>query len=303
MSVTRVDTLAAVTLGATTLTGVRRKSVDPAIQMMLERMGGANQASFAGLLQQDPGITYSCTDIARQIGVTGISTLDIPDGIASVISYWGKVANKKTYTAGSAHDRERVLAGMICPLRINAQQGRFAEMDMSVLPIYDGTNNPIILDTAQALPTGVVSQAFTLGPVSVNGTTVDGGLSATLNFGFQIERIAGDGDTWPTFVATLANDPTIELSTPNRALFNQLGLSGGAITANVVLYLRSIERNKKAYSNASTQHIKFTVVDGVAYPGQGSAEVARRGDFSATIVCTTDGTNAALQVATGSAIT
>jgi hypothetical protein len=294
--------MAAVVIGATTLTGVRRKSVDPAIQYMLETMGGATQPSFAGLLQQDPGITFSITDIARMLGVIGISTLDIPDGVASLDSYWGKVTNKKSYASGSVHDRERILSGMICPLRINAQQGQFAEYDISCLPVYDGTNAPIVFSSNNALPTGVVSQAFTLGPVSVNGTLYEN-LNATINFGFQIDRIAGDGDTWPTFVATLANAPSIELSHPNRAALGILGLSGLPITANVVAYLRSIERNKKAYSNASTQHIKFTIVDGVAHPGMGSAEVKRRGDFSTTIVATTDGTNAALQVATGQAIT
>lgn len=303
MSVTRVDTMAAVVMGATTLTGVRRKSVDPAIQIALEMMGGATQPSFGGLLQQDPGISFGITDIARMLTVTGVGTLDIPGSVASVVSYWANMENKKTVTAGAAHDRERILAGMIVPMRINARQGQFAEMDVSVLPIYDGTNNPIIFDTAQSLPTGVVSQAFTLGPVSVNGTAVNGGLSMVIDFGFSIERIAGDGDTWPTFVCTYANAPRIELATPNRALLNQLGLSGGNITADVVAYLRGMERNKKAYANASAQHIKFTAVDGVAHPGVGSAEVARRGEFAATIVTTTDGTNAALQLALASMIT
>lgn len=303
MSVTRVETMAAISIGATTLTGVRRKSVDPALQYMLEIMGGATQPSFAGLLQQEPGIAFATTEIARMLGIIGTGTLDIPGGVASVISYWSKMDNKKTHGVGSVHDRERILAGMIVPLRIVAPQGQFALFEFSVLPIYDGTNNPIILDTAQALPTGVISQAFTLGPVNVNGTPVDAGLSLMIDFGFNVERITGDGDTWPTFACSYSNAPRMELSTPNRALLNQLGLTGGNITADVVAYLRSIERHKKAYSNASLQHIKFTVVDGVVTPSAVSGEVARRGEAGAAVVCTTDGTNAALQIATSSAIT
>lgn len=303
MSVNRVDSLAAVVVGSTILTQVRRKSINPAIQLVLEQMGGATQPSFAGLLQQGPMLSFGTTEIARMLGISGVGTIDIPGTAASVASYWGKVAASKSYAAGSAHDRERILAGMLIPRRIGVRQGQAADFDVDVTPIWDGTNNPIILDTNQALPTGVISQMFHQGPISISGSAISGCLGATLNFGFQIGVEFGDGDTWPTFTYSLSNSPTLELSFPSRAAFNTLGLSGGALTSTgAILYLRSIERNKKAYSDASLQHIKIQIPDGCVYPGQGSAEVARRGEFAVTVAGTTDGSNAALAITTGVAI-
>lgn len=302
MSVSRVDALAAITIGSTTLTQVKSKDIDPGIRLQLESMGGSVQPSFAGLLQQELAFAFTTTEIARMLGICGVNTVDIPGTATSVASYYAKLLNTKTYAGALSHDRDRILCGMILPTRITARQGQPAEMEVTVVPVYDGTNNPVIQDVNQTLPTGVVSEMFTLGPGSINGVAVNGGLNVSVMFNWNLDKEFGDGDTWMSWCASLGNSPHLELSTPNRVLFNQLGISGGALSQPAIFYLRSIQRNKVAYANASAQHIKMTMNDGCAYPGRWSGQVGRRGEQPCTIVGTYDGTNAALAIATAQAI-
>lgn len=277
MAVANVHTLYAVDVDPITVADavfidqITDYAVDPAIQEILAAGDGQVDPTFVATMAQSPRIRFSssalATILAEASSAFALNGLKIDaDGSHDGCEFWfQKVAEGGTRSAGSTHIKLTIKEGLLLPRAINASQGGVATMTLEALATYDGTNNPIVVAANQALVGSPgVSELFTLGPVSINGTALNAIQNCAIDLGIQEIVASGDGQTWPTFAGIMSRAPLITLTTLEAISLSTFGLAGTAQTASdSVIYLRKIAEGGTRVADATAEHIKFTVDEGM----------------------------------------
>lgn len=108
---------------------------------------------------------------------------------------------------------------------------------------YDGMTHPLLRTDAGTLPT-LSSEPLlhSLGPTTINSTTYAGESSAMLDMGVQDQALATDGDLYPRSYCVTGYNRLLSIgfSTP-ATIWSALGMTGAAITANIVQYFREYD--------------------------------------------------------------
>ena len=103
-----------------------------------------------------------------------------------------------------------------------------------------GTVSPVVRTASQSLPAlAYTREVFTLGPVKLNGTAVDGVQEVTIDFGIKEEVKAGSGALYPQLVAISEIRPRVTVRVNDESALATLGLQGVAQGAtDSLIYLR-----------------------------------------------------------------
>ncbi len=288
--------------------GISNQSIDPAIEEMLLASDGMVDSSFVAVGKQEPAITFDTTMIASVLAKIGISGLKIAADIDEPgVEFWfQKVAKGGTREAGSNHLKMTVAEGILVPRQLRATHGGGtpASLSMECKPSWDGTNDPIVIAASQALSgTPGVSEAFTCGPVKINGSAVPGVQDITIDFGITLFVLSSDGQIWPTFIAIQDRKPKITISTLEALVLNTFGLSGAAqAETDSVIYLRKIAQGGTRVANNVAEHISFTVDEGLIKPTAISGAHGQQQTAGIEIIPTYDDANAILAVNTATTI-
>ena len=316
MSVGDVHTLYACNIAPTTVADaifidqVANQSIDPGIQEILSSGDGQVDPTHVATMQQAPRISFSTSKLATLLAEATSAFLLNGLKIDSDVTYDGaefwfqKIAEGGTRTAGANHIKMTVNEGLLLPRAITAAQGGIASIGLDTIITYDGTNNPIVIATGQALEGAPsISELFTLGPVSLNGTTINGVQSVSIDPGLVEIVQFGDGQVWPTFVGIMQRQPLITLTTLDVAAFNTFGLSGTAQSAtDSVVYLRKIAEGGTRVADDTAEHIKFSIDDGKIIPRAIAGANGAPQMMQLELRPTWDGTNAIIVIDTASAI-
>jgi hypothetical protein len=281
-------------------------SISTAIQELLLGSDGAVDPTFVAVGEQRPRAAFTTSMLATVLAKCGISGLAIAADVDEFGAdmFFKKVVEGGTRETGSNHLRLRIAKGLLVPRTLNAPHNGLATLGLELIATHDGTNNPIVIATSQALAgTAGVSEAFTAGPVYINGVQLEGVQNISIDFGITEMVLGSDGLVWPTYVAILDRKPVIRVRTIDALALNTFGLTGAAqgITDSLI-YLRKISQGGTRVANATAEHIKVSVDEGLisvdtvrgSHPNQLESEV--------TIRPTYDDANAILAVTTASAI-
>lgn len=266
---------------------------------------GHTQPTFIGTSGVAPSIDFACQEVATALTEFGITGADLSGGNTDF--YLKKVSEQGTRVADvtTEHVRLRAAQGFGYLSSINATSAGIATATGQIVCAYDGTNDPLVPSGSSALAgTPAVSQVFTLGPVSLNGSTLSGVDDMTINLNPQIITQTSDGELYPTFVALGTIAPEIVLTTYTATTWGTYGLDGTALTA-FVGYLRAKTNDGENVANGTSSHVKFTnsaggkiIVESVSETGSTPARTTIRIPLRAA-----NASGAALTVATGQAIT
>jgi len=262
MAVTNVHTLYAVAVTALDLCDqIQRFRVNTAIEKWLLAGDGAVDPTFVAVARQQPAIEFSSTKVATILTNCGVSGLQLTTG-AELTAFFQKVAEGGTRAGVTSHLKLVINEGILIPQQIVAGNDQPATISLLAVASYNGTNDPIVLTASQTLAgTPVVSEAFVAGPVTINGSTIHGVQSITINFGIRLWQLSGDGLVWPTFVAIAERRPSISIVTPDPLNLNTFGLAGIAQSAtNSVVYLREVAEG--GTRGAGGADISFTIDEG-----------------------------------------
>jgi len=312
MALTRVYTSGPIVFGGTgafNLDGVETQMDDVGAEVVRMFAAGQVDPSFAAIFTIAPKMTATITDIKTAIdGGIFLNGLAFETGGSAITTcdiYFVQTDASGTRKSGSNHSRTRFAKGLVVPRRIMARQGEPAKMDIEIWPVYDGTNEIAVPDNAVALPhTPVIDEAWTLGPVSFNGTAVDGLQEWTLDFGIEVEAMYSDGLEKPSRVHISQRAPTLDIPNKDLAQYATFTLDGTVQTAtDSVFYLRKMVRASSTLANATAEHIKFTVDDGLFVPMSRGGPNNRSHDQRTVYSVLYDGTNAPIIANTASAIT
>ncbi len=172
--------------------------------------------------------------------------------------------------ASTVHLRMRMASGLVYWTDLAASQGQDATVSGRILPLFNGSNPPMVPAGGVALAgTPSAAEWYTLGPVFVNATKIAGLQSMGLALNLQAFELNASGEIFPTFCGVARRQPVLTLSSLKADLWGVYGLLGAAITSWAV-YLRRHDPDGGIYADNQAQHIAISGSTGKVLPNNTS---------------------------------
>ncbi len=308
MTVSRMHGIYAVKIGATTIGAVGRNAIRTGSEVRQQTSSGEVYARFQALYAQKPMAEFQTMQLAVALGACALTGTALTSG-APFLMYDQKHAEGGTRTSGSNHRIYTINEGLVVPRRLTCEHQGDALLDYEVLATYDGTNDPVVITDASAVPTITDAERFTLGSISLHDGTTAYSIPQVrrleLDFGIAAETVGADSDLWDTSCRIVEIQPVLRLTGLDIEWLKStvIPLIGRNIThASTTIYLRKRAAGGTFVANGTAEHLKFTAaglatIDGLDGSGNALKEV------SLTLPMRFDGTNNPLTINTASAIT
>lgn len=211
---------------STLIKGVQSLGLNPGLAQILSSGSGAVDPTFVSIGEIRPEIPFDTTAIK-----TALANIGGIDGAAlnSDIFFFQQMAAGGKLGGALKHTKVTAASGIIVPTQVNARQGGEATIGYRAVPISaDGSASPLAVAADQSLEANqdLVSEVYTLGPVEINGSALDGVESFTLDFGINLEIVTMNGHVYPTFVAIQSRAPFFTIQTFDVDTFETWLLDG-----------------------------------------------------------------------------
>ncbi len=250
-------------------------AVSPNVQEALAGADGQVDPTYVATMGQAPRIGFSTSKLATvlakvsaQFFIKGIKIdSDVDDD--GLECFFQKLSEGGTREGASSHVKLTVNEGLLVPRGISAVQGGIATLGLETLITWDGVNNPIVIAGSQSLiGSPSVSELYTLGPVNINGSQIDGVQGWQFDPGIVSIVRGADGLPWPTYVGIMSRVPSLIIQTTDVTVLSTFGLAGAAQGASdSVAYLRKMAEGGTRVADATAEHISFTMDAGMITVG------------------------------------
>jgi hypothetical protein len=255
--------------------GILDQSLDPGLQELLEGGSGFVYNMFGAIKSGAPAGKVSTTDIKRILDAVGVAGMTISDE-ALVTMYFMARANGATLSAADSgkHQSALISNGMLIPRTLSADHQGTAKLDLDIIATTDGVIDPITYTHNADLPAAIqAAGVYTLGPIKLNTTVVEGVSNVNLDFGLTANAEGRDSDIFPSFVSVEKIQPVLTVSTQHVDLAGTLTMEGKHYTSSqVVIYLRKRAEGGTFVADATAEHIKITLGKCLVFAGQISGE-------------------------------
>lgn len=283
------------TAATPTVIRARDTSQNDGTNVIREANSGEPYARNAYVTAQNPAGEISTPAIATALGAVGPLGGAIT-AAAPLVLYAQKREDGGTRATGSVHKSITVNAGMIVPSRLSCDHQGNAQLSYAFAAKSDGTNDPITIADSQALEAlPATDDHFSLGAVSIGGTTIDGKNSVSIDFGVRLSVEGSDSDVWPTVVSIEIVEAMLSITTMDLALgsIDLDGLAGTHANTSVVFRKRASGGTYAGAGDVTLTAAGLAVVDSRLTAAMGS-------NASGTIQlhCTYDGTNSPIKLST-----
>lgn len=253
-------------------------------QRLIGFTAGHHQPLFMATQSQKLEISFTTLALKQVLDyiATGLNPYGVGISAAVDLIYKkGKDLAFREAAADAVHYRLRVMKSLLYWRSIRAPHGGPVTMDCRLLIAYDGVNNPIIpAGSVAATGTPVVTQYYTLGPVSVNTVALGGVQDVTINANEQEEESGSDGEIWSTYAGLKTASPSATIRAIGEP-WRSMGLNGTAISA-LNLFLRAKSANGGNVANGTPSHLKITAVNGRIDPDSARSGTNDPADTSLT---------------------
>jgi hypothetical protein len=246
-------------------------NINPNVKVQSLTAAGNITRSFVYFNTAEPMATASTTDLQTVLagGVTPVLGLPGTSGtpaISTLTVYGAQCSNLGTITSGSTHFSTVINCGLLTIRSIKATQGGKATAQLEAHAIWNGTNDPFVYAENAALPVGVITQEFTLGPVYINGTELVGVKDVSVDMGLRETKIQSDGNLFPTMIYTSEWNPRITVTVTDAEVLADYSLYGTAgSSSNTAVYLAACENMASRYAANTDNHIKIGVPASQSY--------------------------------------
>lgn len=226
MALSNVYTIAGMMSGASAWRDIRTQTLNPQLTTFLLGASGTGYNTFVAVSQITPIIDFTSGDIKR---ILAALTNQIALAISSDFYIWfQKLAEGGVRASGANHYKGTIVSGMVIPVSLRLSDGQPAELSAQViLTSADGSTSPLTLASGESLVSGAAAaEGWTLGPVSLNGTTLEGVEEVTINFGITPVTLGASGMVYKTFAGVMSINPTISITAAGIDEFLSWGLDG-----------------------------------------------------------------------------
>jgi hypothetical protein len=304
-----IYTLYALDVGGVVIDQIKSYAVDPGIQHMLISGDSSLDHKHVSVQSQTPTIRFRTDGIKKALNACGVGGLAIDEaGSINGIDVWFRKRDMAGgFAAGASHIKMTVNLGVLAPITLTGNHPDAAEIEYVLSVLWDGTNDPIVITKNQSLAalSPDVAAVHTIGPWWVRGTKLVGMRSLSVDFGLNVETKSSDGDVWPRSGHIVSRAAGVTGQTTDLVILDDttgLGIMGKVESGGTRAFLRKKEMGGGVVLDASAEHIRFTMAEGMISPQEASAE--HQGDAIAGLqwVPTFDDVNAPIAYAADVAV-
>jgi len=268
---------------ATFLSELTDLSPTSGIDELVGRASGHPDPLFLAARKINPGIAFESPSVAQVLTACGATfAADLSGGNTDLHYKKGANLGVRLADATAGHQRFRMASGMMFWEEISATHQQDAVIRARIIPTYNGSVAPIVPAGGLALAgTAAAGSFYTLGPIFINGTELNGIESMRLTLGAQVMELSSGGDVYTTFAGIGQREPVLEITSLETGAWVTYGLNGTALngSSGVVAYLRTKTADG---TNAVTGCISLTALYGrvevsqTAGSGNGPAKTTLR---------------------------
>jgi hypothetical protein len=232
-------------------------------QALLGMCAGWHQPMFRGVRSLSPEITWRTTNLYTALLECGLVGKDNSAGNTDL--YYRQATNLGTRVAeGTAsHMQLRMAKAFQYIKSISARHQQEATAEMHTVGLYDGSNVPIVATGSVAL-SGTTAPVgwYGLGPVSINGTAIDGVEEMTIDFGVELMRRGQNSEAYERYCLVKSINPVITLRGTTLEGWTTYGPVGVALngSSGFTGYLRKVNTDAQAiayFADVTVAHPKF----------------------------------------------
>lgn len=300
-SISKLYTPYGVDVAGTFLSLITDWAVPTNIETEILKTAGAVDPTHSHETEEKPQIKFTSNAIAECLGVAGLGGFEIVSG-SILTTFLQRTLSGGAREGTLKHCKLEINKGLLVPGPISCENNKAGTIEMIAHAVYDGTNDPIKTTLLQTLiADDMTTEAFTCGPVIINGATLEGIQRTTITPNVEVFQPFGSGEHRPTYISIDWRKPEITVETTDTEVVSTIGLSGVAISSSTVVYLRKMLDGGSRTPDATAEHISFTATEGIV-----QVEDTPGSDKNATsnikIEPTFDGTLAILQISTAVAL-
>lgn len=315
MAVTSAHVLYAIQTPAGIIDQITSSNLDLGIEELVQAGDGKVDPEYAATINQSPVLNFTTPALSKALAIAGINGL----GVSTPFDFFfQKVALGGTRATGTNHVKLTFSNGLLLPRRMRATDGSEATIEYDMLAIApDDSNSPLVVAANQALAgTPLETEKFTVGPVKVAGTLINGITDIDVDFAIQEMMLRGDGSAFPTFAAIQERRPQITLRTLDSLLlstFKTTEVVGAGTTdhhgqialsaANPgIVSFRKIAQGGVRVNPTSASHVVLTINEGRFTVRNTTATDREAQDNEAMITPTFDSTNDIIAISLAGAL-
>lgn len=264
-----------VTLGL----GLRDVGIDPAIQHAALSGAGRIDPTWMGVGQYRPVLSFRCQDIKKVIesfnsqqngfAIKGASTAS-----STPLDFYFTALEDVKRKAGSSHFKGSIAKGLFLPQELSWSEGpEPASISIQVLALKDGTTDPVVISTGQALPSITTSTPFFGGVATIEGSDLtDEIVGITVSWNIEIETLNTGHDPAPIRADVLGSRKQVRIQTKNVLQYSTLGFKGKELTSPAVIYFAKGDSAACRVAGATAEHCSLTINHGQVHVGPFSGD-------------------------------
>lgn len=311
MPVPRRDDLYGVEIGDTKLGGISQMNINTGTESRGDTSDGALHNKLASIFGQKPRVSFTTLDISAALAKLTFEGVSITSNVLKCYAHRHEIGGGRM--GATSHRLYTCSYGVLIPQILSCDHGENASLTaLGVLTAStDGATAPIVETEAQTLPTGftTLAERWTIGPATLGGVTIESLRSVSVDFGLQAVGEAADGDIWDTFSSVVSAQPVITfrgvdiewLKAANIPLAGKDGVQIGS--PDTYFFFRKRLEGGQYVPIATTEHVKISVAGVIHIDDAFDGSQGGPAECSLTIRPYDDGTNDAIKIETGVAIT
>lgn len=227
---------------------------------LVEFSAGQTSPQYSGSQFAIPDITFTTGQLNTFLGAVDTEGVAVDLSAASVDLYYKKGLPHGTREADAslAHLRGRLTTNaLLYWTGLRASQGGQAELTARLLPVWDGTNNPLIWTGSLALAgTSQAAEQFTLGRIDLNGVNIASVQDLDWQNNIVTEEVGDSGEPFITYGAIDTYSTSFTFHTRNTEVLATYGAAGTALTSFEV-YLRRKVASGINVADVTATHVKL----------------------------------------------
>ncbi len=211
-------------LAAVVINGIVQSRFSTQLERLILHGGSQIDPGFVGVPRSAPQLEFDTTQVKTALaGLGGIDGIVIA---ANSYFWWAKTASGGLRAGAGANGKGAIAVGYVFPMRIKATLTSCTITYRVVMLSANGTTAPVAFTYSQDLDAGsaAAAEAYVLGAVSINGSTVDGATDVEIDFGYD-PKVVG-GLQYATACQAAKRNPKITIRSTDLSLFESVGIAG-----------------------------------------------------------------------------
>jgi hypothetical protein len=289
MTTTKLFIPAGVKIGNTFLGHCGDQSVDQGLDELTVFPSGDWAPNLTGSKQWAPDFAVESHDLDLALDLMDLNAVAHSCLLEEVYLYQRQALSHGFQTAEASAAHQAFLLNSNALLyweQLSASQAdEAAKLSLKLAATLQNGNPPLVAAGSQVIEDAAGQNApYTLGPVKLNGSILEGVSQQAVALNLKVEKIASNGDSSPTYIGIHQIRPVLTFDTTDLDTICALDPDGSPVTA-LTSFWRRRRANKVAWLDSEAKHIKLYTPTVVAPNSVGTLKWKRVAGSPAKVSC------------------